>query len=153
MAGSWTNKGRYKSLGVWLRNETAPTTFYLALASNDTPPTVDTNLMSDCSEIAAGNGYTAGGVAIARSAVGFDVWTEDDTNDLGLVEIKDAVYTASGGPIPSSGNGARWALLTDDNGVVASREVYAYFDLVSDRTVSDTQSLTIQDATMRNKLS
>lgn len=148
MAG-WTNKGKYKSLGVWLRNETAPTDFKMALATSATAPTQDTNTLSQLTEIAAGNGYTSGGANIERSSTGFDVWTEDDTNDRGLVQIKDIVFTASGGPIPASGNGARYAVVTDDNVTVGSREIYFYFDLVSDRTVSDGQTLTIQNAEAR----
>lgn len=149
MASIFTNKGLYKALGIWLRGETAPTTFYAALGTNDTPPTVDTNTMTDVSEIATGNGYSSGGNAVARSSTGFDVWTEDDTNDRAFVQAADVTYTASGGSLPGSGNGARWMFITDDNGTVASREVYGAFDLVSDRQVSDTQSLVIQDAEFR----
>jgi hypothetical protein len=56
------------------------------------------------------------------------------------------VWTASTGPLPASGGGARYAVLTDDNGTVSSREVLAYFDLVSDRVVSDGQTITLQDS-------
>lgn len=149
MASGWTNRGRYKGLGVWLRAETAPTTFYLALLTSATTPDADDNTMADVTEIAAGTGYTTGGAAVARSAVGFDVWTEDDANDRAFVQLADVVFTASGGSIPNSGSGARWAVLTDDNGTVASRELYAWFDLGSDRSVSDGQTLTLQNAELR----
>jgi hypothetical protein len=75
--------------------------------------------------------------------------TEDDTNDRGLVQVKDIAWTASGGSIPASGNGARYAVLTDDNGTVGSREVYAYWDLTADRTVSVGQTLTLQNLELR----
>lgn len=148
MAG-WTNKGKYKVLGWSLRAETPPTVFYVALVTSAVAPNADINTLSQLTEIAAGNGYTTGGYQIARSAVGFDVWTEDDTNDRGLIQVKDVIWTASGGPIPISGSGARYAVLTDDNVTVGSREIYAYWDLVSDRTVSSGQTLTLQDCELR----
>jgi len=152
MAGSLTNKGRYKLLGWAFRSVTIPTNFYLALCSNDTPPTVDTNTMADVSEIAAGSGYTAGGVSLDPNATDFDVFSQDNTNDLGLIQIRDVVYTASGGSIPDSGNGARWGVLTDDAVTVSEREVFAFFDLVDDLSVTDGEAITIADATIRNKL-
>ncbi len=148
MAG-WTNKGKYKVLGWALRAETPPTNFYVALVTSAVAPTQDINTLSQLTEIAAGDGYTTGGYQIARSAVGFDVWTEDDTNDRGLIQCKDVVWTATGGPIPISGGGARYAVLTDDNATVGSREIYGYWDLVSDRSVSVGQTLTLQDCELR----
>jgi hypothetical protein len=112
-------------------------------------PTQDTNLKSELTEIATGNGYSLGGIAVARNSTDFDVLTEDDTNDWALIQLKDIVWTASGGSIPASGNGARWALLTDAHATPASREIIAYFDLVSDRTVSSGQTLTLQNCELR----
>lgn len=149
MASIFTNKGKYLILGTYFRAETAAATFYAPLFTVATPPTVDTNVVGDLTQIATGNGYADGGPAVARSAVGFDVWTEDDTNDRALVQAADVVYTASGGPIPASGGGARWMGISDDNATVASRLLIGAFDLVSDRQVSDGQALTIQDAEFR----
>lgn len=148
MAG-WTNKGKYKVLGWALRGETPPTNLYMALVTSAVAPVADTNTLSQLTEIAAGNGYTSGGIQLARNSTDFDVWTEDDTNDRGFVQLKDLVWTASGGPLPGSGGGARYAVLTDDNVTVGSREVYMYFDLTSDRQVSDGQTLTLQDTEIR----
>lgn len=148
MAG-WTNKLKYKLLGWVFRTETQPTNFYLALVTSATAPTQDINTLSELTEITAGNGYTSGGYQLAKNATDWDVWTEDDTNDRGLIQIKDITWSASGGPIPSAGGGARYAVLTDDNGTVGSREVYAYFDLTSDRSVSDGQDLTLQNCELR----
>lgn len=145
----WTNKGKYKCMGIWLRNETAPTTFYLALFLATSTFDQDVNTISDVNEIAAGNGYITGGKAVARSAAGFDVWTEDDTNDWGFVQLADVVWTASGGPIPSSGNGARYCALVDDNGTVSLREIYGFGDLSSDQSVSSGQTLTLQNFEFR----
>jgi len=148
MAG-WTNKGKYKVLGWSFRAETIPTNFYVALVTSATAPNADINTLSELTEIAAGNGYSSGGYQLSKNSTDWDVWTEDDTNDRGLIQIKDITWTATGGPIPLSGNGARYAVLTDDNATVGSREVYAYWDLVSDRSVSDGQDLTLQDCELR----
>ena len=148
MAG-WTNKGKYKVLGWAMRGETIPTNFYVALVTSAVAPSADLNTFTELTEIAATNGYTTGGYELTPNSTDFDVWTEDDGNDLALVEIKDIVWTASGGPIPASGDGARYAVLTDNNGTVSAREVFYYWDLTSNRAVSDTQTLTLQDTTIR----
>lgn len=144
MAG-WTNKGKYKVLGWALRSETPPTNLYVALVTSATAPTADTDTLGTLTQIATGNGYTDGGFSLSRNSTDFDVWQEVDASDNAYVQIKDVAWTASGGPIPSSGNGARYAVLTDDNGTVGSREVYHYWDLTSDRSVSATQTLTLQN--------
>jgi len=148
MAG-WTNKLKAKVLDWVFRGTALPTNFYVALVTSATAPTQDINTLGELTEIAAGNGYTTGGISLSKNTTDFDVNTEDDAADRGLVQIKDLVWTASGGPIPASGGGARYAVLTDDNGTIASREVYGYWDLSSDRTVSDTQTLTLQDCELR----
>ncbi len=146
---SWTNRGKYNALDMLFRGAAAPTNFYIALITSATAPTADTNTLSDLTEITAGNGYTSGGYQLTRNSTDFDTLTEDDTNDRGVVEIKDVAWTASGGNIPGSGNGARYAVLTGYNATVANREVWAWWDLSSDKSVSDGQTLTLQNATLR----
>ena len=119
------------------------------MVTSATAPTADTNTLSELTQIAAGDGYTAGGYQLSRNSTDWDVWTEDDANDRGLIQLKDITWTASGGPIPSSGNGARYAVLTDDNATVGSREVYFYWDLTADRSVSDSQDLTLQNCELQ----
>ncbi len=144
MAG-WTNRGKFRMLDWIFRGTAKPTNFYIVLCTSAFAPTADTNVKSELTEIAAGNGYAANGMSLSPGAVDFDVITENDTSDLGIVQLKDIVWTAAGGPIPASGNGARWAVLTDDNATPANREVLAYWDLVADRSVSVGQSLTLQN--------
>lgn len=149
MAG-WTNKGKYRALAVWLQAEAIPgSAFAVALATNGTPPTADSNVLTDCTQIATGNGYSDGGINVARDATDWDVLTEDDTNDRALAQIIDLTWTAAGGPIPSSGAGARWALLTDQNATVNSREIIGYWDLASDRSLVSGQALTLQNCELR----
>jgi hypothetical protein len=153
MASGWTNKGAWTAMNVFLGNATEPTTFYVALVTSATTPDVDKNTLSEFTEIAAGSGYSTGGLALARTIAGGGLdWasiTEDDTDNRAEAIAESIVWTASGGSIPASGSGARWALLTDDNGTVGSRVVYAWWDLASDRTVSDGQTLTISTAELR----
>lgn len=146
MASGVTNKGKYKLLGWVFRASTIPTNFYIALISST--PDVDDNTKADVTECANGNGYTTGGTSLTPGGTDFDVWTEDDTNDRGLVQLKDIVWTASGGDLPS-GQNARYAILTDDNVTDGSREVYVFWDLTSNRYVSDGQTLTLQDCEIR----
>lgn len=65
------------------------------------------------------------------------------------MQIKDVAWTAAGGPIPSGGSGASYAVLLDDNGTIANREVLAYWSLTSARSVSTGQTLTLQDLELR----
>jgi hypothetical protein len=148
MAG-WTNKGKAHVLGIVFRNVAEKTNYYVALVTSAAAPGPDTNTLSQLTEIAAGNGYTTGGFQLTPGTTDFDSITENDTDDRGEVQIKDVAWTASGGSIPGSGSGARYAVLTDDNGTVGSREVYAFWDLTSDRTVSDGQPLTLQNLELR----
>ena len=144
MAG-WTNRGKFMGLKRLHDGTALPTNYYVALFTSATAPTQDINTKGELTEIAAGNGYTAGGIILALNGTDFDTTLEDDTGDLGSIKIKDIVWTAAGGNLPSSGNGARYACLTDDNVTQGSREIYYYWDLTSDRTISDTQTLTLQD--------
>lgn len=146
MAG-FTNKGKYRMLECYFRDVANPTALYAALVT-DTPD-ADDNTFADLTEIAAGNGYTAGGMSLTPGATDFDVIAEDDANDRATLQIKDLVWTASGGPIPSSGSGALYLIITDNNATQADREILAFFSLGSARTVSDGQSLTIQNAEFR----
>ena len=136
-------------LGVGFRAVAVQTNYFIALLTDATAPTVDTNLMSDHTQIAVGNGYADGGFSLTPGATDFDSLVENDTNDRGELQVKDVVWTAAAGPIPSSGGGARYAVLTDDNVTVSAREIYAWWDLTTPRTISDTQTLTLQNCELR----
>lgn len=148
MAG-WTNRGKQAMSDSYFRATGTPTNFYVALLTSATTPDADDNTMADVTQIATGNGYTDGGYSLARNSTDFDSLVENDTNDRAELQIKDVVWTASGGNIPASGDGARWAVLTDDNVTVSAREIIAFWDLTSDRTISDTQTLTLADLELR----
>jgi len=142
MAG-FTNRGKYKVIGWALRQETMETNLYIAITTD--APDADTNVLSDLTEIAGGNGYTTGGFQLTPNSTDFDTWTEDDTNDRGLVKIKDVSWTASGGAIATG----RYVVMLDDNATVADREVYAYWDMGTDVATPNGVTLILQDLELR----
>ena len=144
MASGWTNKGKARVLEIALANGTEPTAMYVALVTSAVSPTATINTKSELTELANGNGYTTGGIILIRNSTNFPT-VEDDGNSRGSIDIPDQAWTASGGSIPASGGQARWAILTDDNATQGSREVWYWWDLTSDRTVSDTQVLTLSN--------
>ena len=148
MAGT-TNRGKKLILEYCFNRTTRPTNFYVALCTSATTPTDDTNVLGDLTQIATGNGYSDGGYQLSPGSTDFDASGEDDTSNYGYIQLKDVTWTASGGPIPASGNGARWAVITDDNATVANRQVITFWDLSSDRSVSSGQSLTLQNCEIR----
>lgn len=146
---TWTQKGLTNAWGVTFRGATPPTTFYLMLFTATAVPDKTTQTVSELVEIAAGNGYTTGGIAVARNSTDFDVLTEADP---ALIQLADKTWTASGGSLPSSGLGARYAALVDDNATINSREVWHFWDLGSARTVTTGQPLTLSNAEMNGDL-
>ncbi len=145
MAGL-TNKGKFRILEKFYRGADV---FNAVLITSAVAPGPDINAFSELTEIAAGNGYTAGGIALTGNATDFDALVEDDVNDRAYVQVRDLVWTAATGNLPLSGSGARYLVLLDNNVTPGSREVLNYWDLVSDRVVSVGQALTIQNAEFR----
>lgn len=142
VTGAVTNKGKRRFI-AWLQGVSLPTNLYMALCTSAVAPTVDTNTFSELTEIATGNGYTAGGYSLSKNSTDFDVLTEDDTANTAYIEMKDITWTASGGTLPSSG-AARYAILTDDNATQGNREILAYWDLDGDKVASSGNPFTLQ---------
>ena len=141
-----TNKGAYLigelfAQGTWAGGG-APTNFYLALGTSATTPTADTNTMDDITQIAVGNGYSDGGYQLSRNDTDLPI-TEDDANDKAYIVVTDVVFSASGGGIPDSGDGALWCFLTDDNAAVSARNIIAYAQLDDTYSVTDGNTLTV----------
>ena len=161
MASGVTDKGKAWILETTFRKQmnggATNDTMYIALITAATTPNANHDTWNDLhsAEIATGNGYTAGGTSVTRGTTDFDVISADATaesNNYGHVQIKNIEWTASGGSIPNSGDGARYAVLMDNAGSAAdntANKVIAWWDLGSDRSVSDGQKLSLQDMEIR----
>lgn len=146
----FTTRGLRRIYGYVFRGETLPTNFYLALATAASAPAVSTKTMAEMQEIAAGNGYTSGGVSLGRNATDFSSTAVDAIKGVATCSIATKTVTASGGSVPASGDAARYILLTGDNGTtVAEREVWAYFDFGYDESAPDTAAISISGLTLR----
>ncbi len=86
-------------------------------------------------EVANGNGYTTGGVAITRANYTMSLDTGDEK-----VVIDDQVFTASGGSISNVAG----AYLTD-----ASNNVLAWWERTSAITLASGDTLTLDDLTLK----
>lgn len=149
MASFWTTRGIRRALAGVFQDETLPANFYVALVKATPGPSRATTVMSGLAEIAAGSGYASGGIALERDSVDFDTLTEDAGDSQVDLELADVSWTATGGSIPASGSGARYAVLIDDNATVSNREVWFVWDLQGERSVSAGQAITLRDLTIR----
>lgn len=157
MASGFTNTGKIRLLEMALRDtqdsaamDTAP--LNLALMTSAASLTAETTTFDTATEIAAGNGYTSGGEPIERDGADLAIWDAlaiDTASAYGYIRLKDIVWTAAGGNLPASGNGAYYAVLLDDNATVGSRQVYAWIDLTTARSVGSGATLTLQDIEIR----
>ncbi len=89
------------------------------------------------SELATGNGYTAGGATLSGVAV-----TEDDTDDRTEVTWSNATWSASSGAIgPSPG-----AIIYDDTVTTPTADpIIQYIDFGGDQTQADGGTATISN--------
>ena len=158
MASGITNKGKAWILESVFRKErngsdTLSDVMYIALIKDDNVPNADDTTWADLNgtEIAVGNGYTAGGTSLTLGTTDFDAVISDaaaDTNDYGYIQLQDISWTARGGAIPASSDGASYAILMDNAGSAAdntANKLIAWWDLGSARSVSDGQTLTLQN--------
>lgn len=135
MASGWTNRGKYLLLGHEFRGETLPTNFYVYLVNST--PDADDNTYADITEASNYDGEQS----LSRNATDFDTWTEDDgASDEAYIQIKDLVFTASGGTCTCT-----HAILTDDNGTEANRQIIAFWDLGATQNIPDGDTLTLQN--------
>jgi len=148
MAG-WTDQGKYRALDWIFRGTSLPSNFYVALVTSTASLTADTTVLSQLPEINAGNGYDSGGFSLNLDSTDFDVLSLDSTNNRASVQVKDFNWVGSGTLPGSNGAGAYYAVMTDDNATVASREVLYFWSLSSARTVTDGRSLTIRNLEIR----
>lgn len=98
----------------------------------NTAPTAGNALKADITEIAAGNGYTAGGGATTVSSA-------TQTAGTAKVILTDVTWTAAGGSIGPF----RYAVLWNDTPASPLDPLVGYVDYGSSRTLADTESFTV----------
>lgn len=94
-------------------------------------PVAGNSIKTDITEIAAGNGYTAGGTAVAITS------SSQTGGTYSLVPTADVVFTASGGSIASF----RYVVFYNDT--AANDELISWFDYGSSIAPADTETFTV----------
>jgi hypothetical protein len=149
--GLVTNRGRFRlNNGFFVDRNGLPATLHMQLCTTADVPTVDTHNMGELTEIDAGNGYDAGGVALDVE-VDFQGAGQDDVNDRSDVVVADVEWVATGGDLPATGDPARYAVLTCE-GADAERDVFAAWDLGADYSKLEGESLVLSGFAIRLKL-
>jgi hypothetical protein len=106
------------------------------MLTNAAPVSATNTVKADLTEIAAGNGYSAGGATIA----GTD-YTQ--TAGTGNLTGTDPVITAAGGSIGPF----RYAVLYNDTPTSPADPLIGYWDYGSSISLADTEALTVDLAT------
>lgn len=101
------------------------------LLTNTAPNAATNTVKADLTEIAAGNGYTAGGTAASMTSSG-------QTSGTYKLVLGDVVITAAGGAIPSF----RYPVLYNDTPTSPADPLIEYWDYGSSISLADGESFT-----------
>ena len=116
-----------EALGRKVHNLNADT---LKILLTNTAPAATNAVKADITEIAAGNGYAAGGAAVGANAYA-------QTGGVAKLTGNDVVITAAGGSVGPF----RYAVLY--NSTATNAELIGYWDYGSSITLADGESLTV----------
>ena len=107
----------------------------LKVMLTNTAPVASNTIKANITEIASGNGYVSGGntATVTSSA--------QTSGTYKLVLGDPATWTASGGPIPSTGDGFRYAVLFNDS--ATNKELIGWWDYGSSVTLADGESFAV----------
>jgi hypothetical protein len=97
-----------------------------------TAPVATNSVKADLTEIAAGNGYSAGGLAVA-------VTSSAQTSGTYKLVGSDVTFTASGGPIANF----RYAVLWNDTPTAPADPLIGWYDYGSTVTLAIGESLLV----------
>jgi hypothetical protein len=128
---TWTKYNNFvQDLGRKVHNLNADV---LKVALTNTTPNAGTNtVLVDAVEIAAGNGYSAGGSVIASTA-----WAQ--TSGTAKLAGLDVVFTASGGSIGPF----RYAVVYNDTPTSPADPLISYFDYGASITITSGNTFTV----------
>lgn len=133
-------------------NMAVPANYFVALCTAATAPTIDTTTLGQMTEIAQGAGYSAGGKSVPLNttawptiAAAANVTVGSDVTSQVKMTAADIGFVATGGALPLSGSGARYACLLTPHATPASRRVWVVWDLVDAVSVSSGQELKLDD--------
>lgn len=104
----------------------------LKVMLTNTAPVATNSVLADLTEIAAGNGYSAGGTAPTISS------SAQSSGTYKLV-LADVVFTASGGTIGAF----RYAVLYNDTPTSPADPLIGWWDYGSAITLNDTETFTV----------
>lgn len=104
----------------------------LKVMLTNTAPVATNSVKADLTEIAAGNGYTAGGAAVAQSS-------SAQTGGTYKLVIADPTFTASGGSIGPF----RYAVLYNDTPTSPADPLIAFWDYGTSITITNGNSFTV----------
>ena|SRR5690348_13691541 len=109
----------------------------LKVALSNTAPVATNTILANITQIAAGNGYVAGGTAASITS------SAQTTGTYKLV-LADVVFTAAGGPIGPF----RYAVLYNDTPTSPADPLIGWWDYGSSITLNDGETFTVDfDAT------
>jgi len=132
-----TDRGQVMLLKFAFGEETVPTNFKVKLVTDTTiAPTV--NLFSSLNEIPAGGGYSTGGQTFDKTDMTFTQYS-GDIHASAVVTDETILWTATG-PIPSSGTGYTFAVITDGS---TDDNVIAYVDLEGPDSLNENEILSV----------
>lgn len=104
----------------------------LKVMLTNTAPVATNSVKADLTEIAAGNGYTTGGSAVAQSS-------SAQTGGTYKLVIADPTFTASGGSIGPF----RYAVLYNDTPTSPADPLIAFWDYGTSITITNGNSFTV----------
>lgn len=104
----------------------------LKVMLTNTAPVAGNAVKADITEIAAGNGYTAGGAQAASNAY-------SQTSGTGKLTATDIVFTAAGGSIGP----LRYAVLYNDTPTSPADPLIGWWDYGSSITLANGETLTV----------
>ena len=104
----------------------------LKIALTNSAPSASNSLLSDITQISAGNGYSSGGTTATVSS-------SAQTSGTYKLVLADVVFTASGGSIGPF----RYAVLYDSTPTSPLKPLIGYWDYGSSVTLADTETFTV----------